>query len=91
MKDLPSCFVVTAGAFVLLTFVAWLLTGCGGASKPPCTPESVAALRTLYSHAARDVIEAGSCDEYEHVERCPAYLTLEKHFELTSRAMCGGG
>ncbi len=81
-------FVTIAAAAVIGTFVLWLLTGCAGKQEPACTPESVAALRTLYSHAARDVIESGACDAVERVEHCSEYLALEKHFELTSKAMC---
>ncbi len=64
------------------------VAACTGSQKPPCTSESVTALRTLYTHAARDVIESGACDKYTRVEQCPGYLVIEKHFELAAKAMC---
>lgn len=64
------------------------LTSCSHPSKPPCTEESVSALRALYKHAARDVIESGACDKVKDVTECDAYRILELHFEVASKAMC---
>jgi len=64
-----------------------LLTACSP-QRPPCTEESLNALRALYTHAAKDVINSGACDKYEKVELCPAYRTIELHFEIAGKAMC---
>ena len=69
--------------------VAMALIACAP-SKPPCTEASVSALRELYTHAARDVIESGVCDSIQKVEDCPQYRAIELHFEVASVAMCGG-
>jgi len=68
---------------------ALFLTGCIP-QKPSCTQESLNALRTLYSYAARDVIQSGECDAVKRVEDCAAYRAIELHFEVAAHAMCGG-
>lgn len=74
----------------LATLGCLALASCSHPSKPPCTAESVAALRQLYEAAASQVISSGACDQYQRVEKCPQYLLVEKHFEVAATAMCGG-
>lgn len=77
MKKLPLLFLLVAA--------------CAGQQRPTCTAESLDALRSLYTHAAKDIIESGACDKYSQIQDCPSYLVLEKHFEVAGAAMCGGG
>jgi len=70
------------------TFALLLALSACSPKKPPCTEESLNALRALYTHAAKDVISSGACDKYEKVESCPAYRTVELHFEIAGKAIC---
>ncbi len=73
---------------VLAAGCALVFASCSGASKPPCTADDVTALRSLYTRAARDVIESGACDGVKRVEDCTEYMLVEKHFELAGKAIC---
>jgi len=69
----------------------WLLvlalSSCA-TSKPPCTEESLNALRALYAHAAKEAIESGACDSVQKVEDCSAYRAVELHFKIAMKGMC---
>lgn len=65
------------------------LASCAPA-KPACSPESLDALKVLYSKAARDVIESGACDGVKLVQDCPEYRMIELHYYAVGSALCGG-
>lgn len=66
---------------------ALLLAACP-ASRPACTPESLEALKAVYTKAAEHVIDSGACDPYTRVEDCPEYRVLEQHYLIVGGELC---
>jgi hypothetical protein len=66
---------------------ALLLASCSPA-KPPCTEESLNALRALYAQAAKEAIESGACDSVQKVDQCESYRAVELHFKIAMKGLC---
>lgn len=66
---------------------ALALSACP-AANPPCTPESLEALKAVYLEAAEHVIDSGACDPYVRVEDCPEYRVLEQHYLIVGGELC---
>lgn len=68
------------------TFVALSLAACVPA-KPAADAAKCAATEAFYTQTAGQVIDAGLCDDHQHVEDCPPYRAIEEAYVTTMKEL----
>jgi len=58
-----------------------VLVSCGGAQKPACSDNAIAATRLLYQEATKQVVDSGACDAYQAIADCPDYQAIQRAFD----------